>query len=220
MNQGDVEMATCPTCGTEEVPGQQFCSSCGSPTSSVYSNPAPLPAYPATAPSSGGSYVLATFWKRFLGYLIDYLILIIIGVLILRPAHASFTAAVIAATALSFLYNSLQIGFNHGQTIGMRIASVKCVDQDGFTEINYPRAVRRAVFYGVLTLLGSLENVHRYTHPTTVQLHHYYHQELILVVLVLPHLVDLLWVAWDKRNQTLHDKFARTVVISTRLPLL
>ena len=213
-------MATCPTCGTEEASGQQFCSSCGSPTSSVYSNPAPLPAYPAQAPPSIGSYTLATFWKRFLGYLVDYVILIIIGVLILRPVHASFVAAVVAATVLTFLYNSLQIGLNHGQTIGMRLVSVKCVDQDGFTEINYPRAVKRALFYGVLTLIGSLENVHHYAHPTTAQLHHYYHQELILVVLVLPHLIDLLWVAWDKRNQTLHDKFARTVVISTRVAQL
>lgn len=213
-------MATCPTCGTEEVPGQQFCPSCGSPTSNVYSNPAPLPSYPAQSGPSIGSYALAGFWKRFLGYLIDYIVLIVIGIIILRPLHANFATAVVAATVLSFLYNSLQIGLNHGQTIGMRVVSVKCVDRDGFSEINYPRAAKRAVFYGVLTLLGSLENVHHYTHPTTSQLHHYYHQELILVILVLPHLIDLLWVAWDKRNQTLHDKFAGTVVISTRLTQL
>ena len=107
-------MANCPTCGTEEVPGQQFCSSCGSPTAHVYSNPAPLPSYPAQSGPSTGSYTLAGFWKRFLGYLIDYILLIIIGILILRPLHASFAAAVVAATALTFLYNSLQIGLNHG----------------------------------------------------------------------------------------------------------
>jgi uncharacterized RDD family membrane protein YckC len=213
-------MATCPTCGTEEVPGQQFCSSCGSPTSSVYANPAPPPSYPAQTTTTTGTYVLAGFWKRFLGYLIDYVVLIIIGLLILRPAHADFAAAVIAATALTFFYNTLQIGLNHGQTLGMRVVSVKCVDQDGHSEINYARAVKRAVFYGALALIASLENVHHYARPTTIQLHHSEHQELIAVVLALPHFVDLLWVAWDKRNQTLHDKFARTVVISTRLPQL
>ena len=210
-------MATCPTCGTQEVPGQQFCPSCGSPTSNVYSNPAPLPSYPAQSGPSFGSYQLAGFWKRFLGYLIDYIVLIVIEILILRPFHASFAVTVIATIVLSFLYNTLQIGLNHGQTLGMRVVAVKCVDLDGVTEINYPRAVKRAVFYEVLTLIGSLENVHRYTNPTTTQLHHQVHQELILLILILPHLVDLLWVAWDKRNQTLHDKFAGTLVISTRL---
>jgi uncharacterized RDD family membrane protein YckC len=213
-------MTNCPTCGTEEVPGQQFCSSCGSPASSVYSNPAPLPSYPAKSGPTMGSYSLATFWRRFLGFVIDYILLIVIEILILRPVHASFAATVVASTLISFLYNSLLIGFNHGQTLGMRMVSVKCVDQDGVTEINFSRAVKRAIFYGALTVIASLENVHRYAHPTTSQLHHLVHQELIAVVLALPHLIDLLWVAWDKRNQTLHDKFARTVVISTRLAQL
>jgi len=67
-------MATCPTCGTEEIAGQQFCSSCGSPTSSVYTNLASLPSFPAQAmPSTGGS--LAGFWIRFLGFFIDGLLL-------------------------------------------------------------------------------------------------------------------------------------------------
>jgi uncharacterized RDD family membrane protein YckC len=52
--------------------------------------------------------------------------------------------------------------------------------------------------------------------PTTAQLHRELHAELIFFVFLLPHLIDLLWVAWDKRNQTLHDKFAQTVVVKTR----
>lgn len=213
-------MATCPTCGTEEVPGQQFCAKCGSPTTSVYSTPAPMPAYPNQVSSDTGSYTLATFWKRLLGYLIDYIVLIILGILILRPTHANFATTVVVETVLAFFYNTLLIGFNHGQTLGMRVVSVKCVDEDGSTEINYARAVKRSLFYSVLTVLASLENVHRVKNPTTAQLHHYEHQALIALVFALPHLIDLLWVLWDKRNQTLHDKFARTVVISTRLSLL
>ena len=213
-------MATCPTCGTEEVPGQQFCSSCGSPTSNVYTNPAPLPTYPGEMPSIAGEYTLATFWKRLLGYLIDYIILIIIGILILRLTHAGFATTVVVETVVAFFYNTLLIGFNHGQTLGMRAVSVKCVDEDGFTEINYARAAKRAVFYSALTLIASLQNVHRVNHPTTAQLHHYEHQALIAVLLALPHLIDMLWIVRDKRNQTLHDKFAHTVVISTRLALI
>jgi uncharacterized RDD family membrane protein YckC len=208
-------MATCPTCGTQEVPGQQFCSSCGSRSSNVTANSAPMPTYPAE-PLSLTGYTLATFWKRFLGYLIDYVLLTITGILILASVHGSFTTQLIIVVGLSFLYNSLFIGFVHGQTLGMRLMSIKCVDEDGFTEIDYARAAKRALFYSVLLFIGNLVRLTRYTNPTTAQVHHELHQELLYLVLRIPYLVDLLWVAWDQRNQTLHDKFARTIVISTK----
>lgn len=209
-------MANCPTCGTQETPGQQFCSSCGSPTSNTYSNLAPLAAYPTEAAPSTTAFGLASFWKRFLGYLIDYLILFVIGLLILSAFHASFATDLIVATALTFLYSTLLIGYRGGQTVGMRIVSVRCVDEDGVSAINYARAAKRGVAYGALALVGSFHNVHRYAHPTTAQLHLVLHQELIFFVFLVPHLVDLLWMLWDKRNQTLHDKFAHTVVINTK----
>jgi uncharacterized RDD family membrane protein YckC len=208
-------MATCPTCGTQEVPGQQFCSSCGARSSSVYANPAPMPAYPADAPTLMG-HTLASFWKRFLGYLIDYILLTVAGVLILASVHSGFTTDVIIVVGLSFLYNSLFIGLVHGQTLGMRLMSIRCVDQDGYTEIDYPRAAKRALFYSVLLFIGNLEKLNRYNHPTTVQIHHELHEELLYIIFRIPYFVDLLWVAWDQRNQTLHDKFARTIVISTK----
>jgi uncharacterized RDD family membrane protein YckC len=208
-------MATCPTCGAQEVPGQQFCASCGARSSSVYANPAPLPTFPAGGTSLAG-YTLASFWKRFLSYLIDYILLTIAGVLILASLHDSFITDVIVVVVLSFLYNSLFIGFVHGQTLGMRILSIKCVDQDGFTEIDYARAAKRALFYSVLLFLGNLERLTRYNHPTTVQIHHELHEELLYLVFRIPFFIDLLWVAWDQKNQTLHDKFARTIVISTK----
>ncbi len=208
-------MANCPTCGTPETPGQPYCASCGSPTSQVYANPAPLPTYPAESPSSGG-YGFASFWKRLLGYLIDYIILFVIGLVILSAVHASFAADLVVATALTFFYNTLLIGFRNGQTVGMRIVAIRCVGEDGATPISYARAAKRGVAYGVLALIGSFHNVHRYKHPTTAQLHHLIHQELIFFVFLVPHLIDLLWILWDKRNQTLHDKFARTVVVNTK----
>jgi uncharacterized RDD family membrane protein YckC len=58
--------------------------------------------------------------------------------------------------------------------------------------------------------------LYRYVNPTTAQLNRELHAELIFFVFLIPHLIDLLWVAWDKRNQTLHDKFAQTVVVKTR----
>jgi len=207
-------MATCPTCGAQEVAGQQFCSSCGSP-STVYANPAPLPAFPAESVSTIGR-VLAGFWIRFLGFFIDGLLLYVVVQLPLHAAHSGFATSVAIVTVTTFFYGSLFIGFNHGQTLGMRAVSVRCVDEDGVTELTYQRAVKRAVAYGVLVIIGSLYHFQTYAKPTTLQLHHEAHQFLILFALSLPHFIDLLWVAWDKNNQTLHDKFARTVVIRTK----
>ena len=117
---------------------------------------------------------------------------------------------------MAFLYNSLFIGLANGQTPGMRIVSVRCVDQDGVTRLNYARAAKRSALYSALLLIGSIHHLYRYVNPTTAQLHRELHAELIFLVFLLPHLIDLLWVAWDKRNQALHDKFAQTVVIKTR----
>jgi uncharacterized RDD family membrane protein YckC len=37
----------------------------------------------------------------------------------------------------------------------------------------------------------------------------------IVAIALLYGLIDNLWPLWDRRNQTLHDKFARTIVIMT-----
>ena len=208
-------MANCPTCGTEEVPGQQFCGSCGSPTTSAHSQRAPMPQFPAELTPEFG-YVLAGFWRRFLGFFIDDILLLILGWITLGAAHVNFVTDVIGITALAFVYNSLFIGFANGQTPGMRIVSVRCVDQDGVTRLNYARAAKRSSLYTALLLIGSVHHLYRYVNPTTAQLHRELHAELIFAVFLLPHLVDLLWVAWDNRNQALHDKFAQTVVVKTR----
>ena len=212
-------MANCPTCGTEEVAGQQFCASCGSPTASVYSKPAPLPSFPdRLVPSSG--FVLAGFWTRFLGFFIDGILLFAVVQLPLRAVHAGFATNLVVVTITTFLYGSLFIGLGHGQTLGMRVVKVRCVDEDGVTEIDYQRAVRRAIAYGVLVVIGSVYNFRTYQHPTHVQLQHEAHHFIILFALSLPHFIDLLWVAWDQKNQTLHDKFAHTIVITTKLQML
>jgi len=208
-------MVNCPTCGTEQVPGQQICRSCGSPTTAVYAYPAPRAQFPAEDPSEFG-YTLAGFWRRFVGFFVDDILLLVLGWITLGAAHVTFATDVIGVTALAFIYNSLFIGFANGQTPGMRIVSVRCVDQDGVTRLNYARAAKRSALYTALLLIGSFHHLYRYVDPTTAQLHRELHAELIFVVFLLPHLIDLLWVAWDKRNQTLHDKFALTVVVKTR----
>jgi uncharacterized RDD family membrane protein YckC len=208
-------MSTCPTCGAQEVSGQQVCATCGSPASSVYSNPAPLPHFPVDT-NLASDVTLAGFWTRFFGYAIDYLLLLVIVPLPLSAANADFTVSLGIVTLIAFLYGSLFIGLNHGQTLGMRAVNIRCVDEDGVTQLGYARAARRAIFYGALLLIGSIYHFHRYTHPTALQMQREDHHALIFLAYRLPNILDLLWVSWDKRNQTLHDKFAHSIVIKTK----
>jgi uncharacterized RDD family membrane protein YckC len=181
----------------------------------VYAKPAPLPHFP-TELNLPTQVTLAGFWTRFLAYLIDYILLLIIVPLPLSALNADFTTSLAIVTLITFLYGSLFIGLWHGQTLGMRIVSIRCVDEDGVTELTYPRAAKRAVAYGVLLLAGSIYHFHRYNHPTTLELHREDHHVLIFLAFYAPHLIDLLWVSWDRQNQTLHDKFAHSIVIRTR----
>lgn len=212
-------MATCPTCGTEEVAGQQFCASCGSLTTNLHANPAPLLSFPGEVVTLT-DHVLAGFWVRFLGFFIDGILLYAVVQLPLRAAHAGFATSLVVVTITTYLYGSLFIGLNHGQTLGMRAVSVKCVDEDGVTELDYQRATRRALAYGVLLIIGSIYHFNTYSHPTTLQLQQEAHHFLIVFLLSLPHFIDLLWIAWDRNKQTLHDKFAHTIVIKTTKRIL
>jgi len=130
----------------------------------VYSYPAPQ--FTADVSSPFG-YTLAGFWRRFLGFFIDDILLLIIGWATLGAHHVGFATDVIGVTAITFLYNSLLIGLRRGQTIGMRVVSVRCVDQDGVTPLTYARAAKRAIFYTALLALGTFHHLYRYVNPTT-----------------------------------------------------
>src|SRR5487761_1447813 len=96
-NEGASDMATCPTCGAQEVPGQRVCATCGSATASVYASPAPLPSFPAAA-GLWSQYVLAGFWIRFLGFFIDGIILFVVVQLPLRAVHSDFSSSLVIVT--------------------------------------------------------------------------------------------------------------------------
>jgi uncharacterized RDD family membrane protein YckC len=178
-------------------------------------NLAPLPQFP-TDTGRSTEVKLASFWNRFLGYVIDYVLLLVIVPLPLSAANADFAVSLGIVTLIAFLYGSLFIALNHGQTIGMRLVSIRCVDEDGVTELNYPRAAKRAIAYGALLLIGSIYHFHRYAHPTMLQMQSEDHHALIFLAFRAPNLADLLWPSWDRRNQTLHDKVAHSIVIKTR----
>jgi uncharacterized RDD family membrane protein YckC len=85
--------------------------------------------------------------------------------------------------AVSFVYSFALIGF-WGHTLGMAALRLYAVDADeGRTPIGTLKAAVRSATAGVLQIIP----------PAAV--------------------LDLLWPLWDPRNQTIHDKAARTVVL-------
>jgi uncharacterized RDD family membrane protein YckC len=83
------------------------------------------------------------------------------------------------------IYDTAMIGARN-QTFGKMALGIKVVDAESRSPIGYPRAFTRWMSTAAMRAL--------FTIPTVV---------------------DHLWPLRDRRNQSLHDKFARTVVVRT-----
>ncbi len=205
-------MPYCTHCGTPKAPGQQFCPNCGQPAAGDAVAPAPLPYFPMDTPAEPTSD-LASFWWRALGYIVDSIVLAIVVTLPLRGMKVNLYGASLVFVAIVFVYGVLLLTRMHGQTIGMRVARVRVVDATTREPVGLAAALQRTALYCVIDLVGTIYHYTRYTNPTAAQKVTEAHHVLIALALILPLIVDLLWPLWDKQNQTLHDKFAHTLVL-------
>jgi len=197
-------VAYCANCGTQAQSDQKFCPICGV-SSQAYNS--------MDAAASTKSAGLANFWWRVLSFTMDSILIGLVVGVPLRLSHQNFYLAAIIQVLAAIFYGALFIGYGNGQTLGMRVVRVRCVRAKDRGKVEPSRAFRRALGYGALLLIGSLYQLHVRQHPTSQQSLENGKQGLIYFSLALPHYLDLLWVAWDKQNQTLHDKFAQTIVL-------
>jgi uncharacterized RDD family membrane protein YckC len=154
---------------------------------------------------------IAGFWWRFVAYIIDSIILGLMILIPLRASDLSFYATSIAQVVAAFLYFGLFIRYR-AQTPGMRLFRMRCLSADR-TRATPSQAYIRAAVYCILLLVGSLYELHVYTHPTAAQTHALDRAFGIYLLFSVPHYLDLLWAAWDTQRQTLHDKAAGTIVV-------
>jgi uncharacterized RDD family membrane protein YckC len=206
----------CANCGTQELTDQKYCTVCGARSLTSADVATSLPHYPTAATDSAKPLALAHFWWRVLSFVMDSLLLGLVVAVPLRASHQNFYLTAVIQVVVAFFYGALFIGYGNGQTLGMRVVRVRCVRAQDRGKIEPSRAFRRAFAYSVLLLIGSLFELHLVQNPTHQQTIENGKQSLLYFALVVPHYLDLLWVAWDKQNQTLHDKFAQTIV--TREP--
>ena len=176
-------------------------------------SPAPLPYFPMDPIVDTAVTDIAGYWWRVLGYVIDGLIVTIAVEIISNATNLGFYPTRALSIFISLFYFTLLVAYWNGQTLGMKICRMRCVNVEDRGAVTLQRAFIRAIFYTVLLAIASIYHFRSIAHPTTAQAHRLLKKEGILFLFSIPLDLDLLWAAWDKKRQTLHDKVARTIVI-------
>jgi uncharacterized RDD family membrane protein YckC len=148
-----------------------------------------------------------------LGYVIDLLILFLSFTLPLRASHPPYYETVVLEAIAAYFYGSLFIGLSNGATIGMKIVRLRCVNAGDFEKVTLTQAFRRSTAYSALVLVSALYHPYGHFDSLTGRSQYSATQGLLIPLFAVPRLLDLFWATWDKRNQTLHDKFAQTLVV-------
>jgi uncharacterized RDD family membrane protein YckC len=161
--------------------------------------PSPTPygsqyqAYPAGTGSNtmyGGDPGLAEWWRRLLAYIIDAIVLGVIYFILKSLINPKGIGGLYLLLALLCVITFIYYGAQHarwGQTLGKRALGTMVVTADTRSKITGGTAAVRAAVYAI---------------PPIV----YFIGSLFV-------LLDVLWLTWDPRNQALHDKAAKTLVV-------
>jgi uncharacterized RDD family membrane protein YckC len=204
----------CKNCGTQELQDQSFCATCGTPTKANAAGETALPYFPMDPLETTTIPNLASFWRRFSGFLIDSILVGAVNLILVRHLTSSVTTDSLLTVLVAFIYGDFFMAFGGGQTLGMRMVGTRAVNEADQARVTPLQALRRALAYSFFLLIASLYHAHTTMVNGVKTLPE---NELLLVYLFsVPHFLDLLWVAWDGKNQSLHDKFAGTVVVRTK----
>jgi len=203
----------CANCGTADVDGQNFCTTCGTKTRLEPGGVAPLPYFPMDTVPPPRIEDVANFWWRLLSFVIDSIILAVATGIPEHLAGASHTAAALVSVATAFVYFTAFLASGKNQTPGMMVVQIHCVNERDRGPVDAAHAALRSLAYCLLVLIGSFYTYTRHLYPTPAQTTEQAHDAVIALSLFIPHYLDLLWAAWDPKRQTLHDKVAHTVVL-------
>jgi uncharacterized RDD family membrane protein YckC len=130
--------------------------------------------------------VLAEWWRRLGAAIVDFAILWLPMWAVLRPMDVDRPVRLVISFTIGTMYFALLNGGAKGQTIGKMVWGTR---------------VRDAVSGGPL---GPGKAAMRYLAPAL----------LSIVTFGLIWLPDGLWLLWDRRRQTLHDKLVGSVVVN------
>lgn len=151
-------MAFCPACGKENAAGATFCANCGKPLTSTAAAPMPstmgsmgMPGGTGTPPA-GMRY--AEIIDRFVGALVDYIIIFVVSIVIAIPIGLGFAFGggffflfgplFLIEIILWLLYFTYFEGTS-GQTFGKQLAHIKVVDERSGATVDMGRAFIRSL---------------------------------------------------------------------------
>lgn len=175
----------CPNCGAEVT--ESYCLSCGTQVAKPGS----------TDPVTGR--VLAAWSVRVAATIVDFLILAI-PELVLRTVLGNAIGSSIYLVVFG-VYLVSQWSLCNGRSVGNRVAKSQIVDARTGKGITSKQSFNRYLYlelYAIVNLFGAVEGT-----------------GVVVLLSILYGLVDVLYPLFDKRKQTLHDKFAQTIVVMT-----
>jgi uncharacterized RDD family membrane protein YckC len=185
-----------------------------------------------TVMTQTGTAVLAGWWRRFGGFVLDMIIVDVAGLIVLKlieridvalraplspglhpPTPGGLVAEVVANVAIIVGYSFALLRFQ-GQTVGMMAAGVRAVDRSSGVALDTAQTWRRVfTFFMIVVLWEQIAFVIRTNSipgPNPVA-------ASIFALLALAGLATTgLWPTGSSLNQTLQDKAAGTIVIRTR----
>jgi uncharacterized RDD family membrane protein YckC len=167
----------CPNCGTENIAGARFCRNCGNALASS-EVASPFGETAVAAPEYMG------FWIRVVAYLIDAVVLGIVGFIVGLLVGAIFgenaqTVSSLVGLVIGWLYFAYLESSERQATLGKLALGMIVTDLNG-QRISFGRATGR------------------------------YFAKIISAI---PFGLGFMWVGWDARKQGWHDKIASTLVV-------
>jgi uncharacterized RDD family membrane protein YckC len=176
--------------------------------------------------------LLAGWWRRFGGYVLDVIIVDVADRIVLKliekidvalraplspglhsPTPGAQVASVVANVAIFAGYSFALLRFR-GQTLGMMATGVRAVDRSSGAALNTPQTWRRVLaFFMIVTLwyqIAFVINTNHVTGPTPIA------ARIFTLIAGAGILTTGLWPTGSPLNQTLQDKAADTIVIRTR----
>lgn len=145
--------------------------------------------YGGAAPGGGA---LAGFWIRFGAAFIDGILIGIVTWLLrnfLGEVVGGLIGLLIGAAYFVYFHSST------GQSLGQKMLNIKVVDETGGGTIDPGRA-------GIRWVVASFGAIAQLFLPP-----------MIALIVLLAQLLGYLWMLWDAKNQTWHDKAAKTLVV-------
>ncbi|MFL0252588.1 RDD family protein [Clostridium neuense] len=217
----------CPTCGSENPEGAKVCEKCGASLTEDNN-------IGNSTISDEYEVEYAGLFKRFLAYVVDGIILAIIGAIVGKiVGYSSFTAMLNAATGKAIDVNAFRtyytivliIGIAYyvllesspkQGSLGKMLLGIKITNENG-GRISIVTALERYVILGVFGIISSVLSIIQgppKVSTTGVGAAAFSSSTILAFVSLVYYIIILITMLSSQYKQGLHDKLAKTYVVS------